>query len=70
MLGVGEIRDATGNILREATVRPWTNFKQRALDVAIRQINKETDLSIEIKSIEKVKYSRITKLVFNISRKS
>jgi Initiator Replication protein len=34
----------------------WANFHQRALDVAIREINKKTDLNIELESVERTQH--------------
>ena len=37
------ITDAGGKVIREAPLAPWANFRQRALDTAIREINAQTD---------------------------
>jgi hypothetical protein len=46
------IKVADGNVIEEPPLAIWANFRQRALDVAIMQINKKTDLEIELDSID------------------
>jgi len=46
VLGLESVKDAEGNIIQEARLPVWANFRQRALNVAIKEINKKTDLSI------------------------
>ena len=38
---------------RGTSLALWTNFRQRALDPVITEINRKTDLHIEIESIER-----------------
>jgi plasmid replication initiation protein len=54
LLGLVSVKDAAGNVIREAPLPIWANLRQRALDTAIADINKKTDLHIEIESMEKV----------------
>ena len=44
VLGLESIRDAEGNMIQEAPLPVWANLRQRALDTAISEINKKTDL--------------------------
>ena len=53
MLGAQAVTDGAGKVVKEATLPLWANFRQRALDVAIAEINKTTDLNIEIESLKK-----------------
>src|SRR5208282_2710016 len=62
VLGLESVRDAAGNIIQEAPLAVWANLRQRALDVAITEINKKTDLNIEIESLEQAKQRRVTTL--------
>jgi hypothetical protein len=48
VLGLESIKDAEGNVVREAPLPVWANFQQRALDVAILEINTKTDLKIKL----------------------
>jgi plasmid replication initiation protein len=64
LLGLESVKDANGKI-REAPLAVWGNFRQRALDTAMAEINKKTDLHIEIESLEKVG-PRVNALNFSI----
>ena len=44
----------------------WANFRPRALDTAIAEINRKTDLSISIESLERSKHRRVTTVIFAI----
>ena len=39
VFGLESIKDAEGNVIREAPLPVWANFQQRALDVAIAEVN-------------------------------
>ena len=54
VLGLESVKDADGNIIQEAPLADWANLRQRALDIAIREINKKTDLNIAIESLETI----------------
>jgi hypothetical protein len=53
VLGLESIKDAEGNVIHEAPLPVWANFQQRALDVAILEINTKTDLMIKLASTER-----------------
>ena len=59
MLGLESVKDAAGNIIQEAPPLVWANFRQRALDIAVVEITKKTDLKISIKSLERSKHRRL-----------
>jgi plasmid replication initiation protein len=44
--GLESIKDADGNAIQEPPLPIRANFRQRALDVAIMEINKKTDFGI------------------------
>lgn len=54
------------NIIKEAPLPVWANLRQRALDIAIREINEKTDLNIALESVERSSYRRVTMLTFAI----
>jgi hypothetical protein len=58
--------NAAGNIIREAPLAVWANLRQRALDIAIAEINKKTDLNITVESLERSGDSRVAALIFTI----
>ena len=66
VLGLDSVKDADGNIIREARLAAWANFRQRALNVAIAEINKKKDLNIALDSLEQAEHGRVTALTFAI----
>jgi len=66
VLGLESIRDAAGNIIQEAPLPVWANLRQRALDTAIAEINKKTDLRISLEELGRSSHRRITTLTFAI----
>jgi plasmid replication initiation protein len=59
VFGLESIKDAAGNIIKEAPLPIWANFQQRALDVAVKEISAKTDLKIKLASIERSKQRRV-----------
>jgi hypothetical protein len=70
VLGLESVKDADGNIIRKAPLPIWANFRQRALDVAMAEINRKTDLHIELEALERSKYRRVNALSFAIKIKT
>jgi plasmid replication initiation protein len=70
VLGLESVKDPEGNVIQEAPLPVWANFLQRALDVAIREINKKTDINIEIESLERSKHRRVTSVTFAIDEQA
>jgi plasmid replication initiation protein len=66
LLGLESVEDAEGKIIQEAPLPIWANFRQRAFDVAILEINNKTDVKIEIESIQRAKHRRVTSATFVI----
>jgi len=66
VLGLESIRDADGNMIQEAPLPVWANLRQRALDTAIAEINKKTDLMISLEELGRSRHRRITTLTFAI----
>jgi plasmid replication initiation protein len=66
VLGLDSLKDAEGNVIREARLTAWAKFRQRALNVAIAEINAKTDLNIALKSLEQSLHGRVTTLSFAI----
>ena len=65
MFGLESIKDAEGNVIKEAPL-PMANFQQRALGVAVREVNAKTDLKIKLASIDRLKKRRVVALNFTI----
>ena len=66
VLGLESIRDQAGNMIQEAPLPVWANLRQRALDTAIAEINKKTDLKISLEELGRSRHRRITTLTFDI----
>jgi plasmid replication initiation protein len=66
VLGLESVQDAEGKIIQEAPLPVWANFRQRALDIAIAEITKKTDISIAIESLARSKHRRVTAVTFSI----
>ncbi|MBV9644668.1 MAG: replication initiation protein [Verrucomicrobia bacterium] len=66
VLGLESVKGAQGNIIRPAPLPVWANLRQRALDVAIREINAKTDLNIAVESVEQAAHRRVSALLFAI----
>jgi hypothetical protein len=70
VLGLDPLKDADGNVIREARLAAWANFRQRALNIAIAEINAKTDLNIALKSLEQAEHSRVTALIFAVKART
>jgi plasmid replication initiation protein len=70
VLGLESVKDSDGNVIQEAPLPIWANLRQRALDLAIAEINKKTDINIVIESLERSLHRRVTTLTFSIKSKT
>jgi plasmid replication initiation protein len=70
VLGLQSVKDAEGKVVQEPPLPVWANFCQRALDIAILQINNKTDLKIKIDSLDRSKHRRVTAVTFSIEEKA
>jgi len=68
VLGLESIKDVEGNVIQEPPLPIWANFRQRALDTAITEISRKTDLKMSVKSLERSKHRRVTSVTFAIKR--
>ena len=66
VFGLESVKDAEGNVIKEAPLPIWANFQQRALDVALAEVNAKTDLKIKLASTERSKHRRVVSLNFTI----
>src|SRR5260370_15773521 len=66
VLGLQSVRDADGNMIQEAPLPLWSNLRQRALDTAMTEINRKTDLKISLEELGRSRHRRITTLTFEI----
>ena len=66
VFGLESVKDAEGNVIKEAPLPVWANFQQRALDVALAEVNAKTDLKIKLASLQRSKHRRVVSLNFTI----
>jgi Initiator Replication protein len=66
VLGLESVKDAEGKVVLRSAYARLANLRQRALDVAILEINAKTDLKIKLVSIERSKHRRVVALNFTI----
>ena len=70
MLGLQSVKDAAGNIIQEAPLPVWANFRQRGGGYRDDRDHQKTDISIAIESLERSKHRRVTSLTFAIEEQA
>jgi len=66
-LGLEDIRDNSGRVVQQASLEVWANVKQRALDPALKEINKHSDIQLELEFIGRGTFRKILSLGFRIT---
>jgi hypothetical protein len=66
ILGLEDIKDNSGRVVQEAPLKIWKNVKQRALDPALKEINRESDIKLELEFIGRGAYRKVLSLGFRI----
>ena len=69
ILGLEDIRDESGKLVQEAPLEAWANVKQRALDHALREINQQSDIELEVEFTGRGSYRKVNSLGFRITAK-
>jgi plasmid replication initiation protein len=67
ILGLEEIKDNSGRVVQEAPLELWANVKQRALDQALGEINKHSDIQLELEFTGRGPYRKVQSLGFRIT---
>jgi replication initiator protein len=67
ILGLEEIKDNSGRVVQEAPLELWANVKQRALDQALGEINKHSDIQLELEFTGRGAYRKVQSLGFRIT---
>jgi plasmid replication initiation protein len=67
ILGLDEITDNSGKVVQQAPLELWANLKQRALDVALKEINKESDIKLELEFVGRGAFRKVLSLGFRIT---
>jgi len=69
VLGLEDIRDSSGKLVQEAPLESWAAVKQRALDHALREINEQSDISLQVEFTGRGTYRKVQSLGFRITAK-
>jgi plasmid replication initiation protein len=64
-----DISDSSGKVVQEAPLEAWANLKQRALDHALAEINKHSDLELELEFTGRGSYRKVQSLGFRVAEK-
>jgi plasmid replication initiation protein len=67
ILGLEEIKDNLGRVVEEVPLELWANVKQRALDQALGEINKHSDIELELELTGPGPYRKVQSLGFRIA---
>ena len=67
ILGLEDIQDNSGRVVHQAPLELWANLKQRALDVALKEINKESDIKLELEFVGRGAFRKVLSLGFRIT---
>ena len=66
VLGLEDIKDSSGRVVQERQLQLWANVKQRALDHALKEINKESDIQLELEFTGRGPFRKVLSLGFRI----
>ena len=67
ILGLEDIKDSSGRVVQETPLKIWANVKQRALDVALWEINKQSDIQLELEFVGRGAFRKVLSLGFRIT---
>src|SRR5580704_14746873 len=67
ILGLEDVKDNSGRVVLDAPLELWANVKQRALDPALKEINKQSDIQLEIEFVGRGAFRKVLSLGFRIT---
>ena len=67
ILGLEDVKDNLGRVVQDAPLELWANVKQRAIDHALREINKQSDIQSEIEFLRRGAFRKVLSLGFRIT---
>jgi hypothetical protein len=67
ILGLEDVKDKSGKVVQDAPLELWANVKQRALDHALKEINKQSDIQLEIEFVGRGTFRKVLSLGFRIT---
>jgi plasmid replication initiation protein len=66
-----DVKDSSGRVVLDARLELWANVKQRALDPALKEINRQSDIELKIEFVGRGTFRKVLSLGFRITaRKS
>ena len=65
ILGLEDIKDNSGKVIQDGPLELWANLKQRALDVALKEINKQSDIQLELEFVGRGAFRKVLSLGFS-----
>jgi hypothetical protein len=66
-LGLEDIKNNSGRVIQDAPLELWANLKQRALDVALKEINKQSDIQLELEFVGRGTHRKVQSLGFRVT---
>jgi hypothetical protein len=67
ILGLEDVKDNSGRVVQDAPLELWANVKQRALDHALREINRQSDIKLELEFVGRGAFRKVLSLGFRIT---
>jgi plasmid replication initiation protein len=67
ILGLEDVRDNSGKVVQNSPLELWANVKQRALDHALKEINNQSDIQLEIEFVGRGLFRKVLSLAFRIT---
>jgi hypothetical protein len=67
ILGLEDVKDNSGRVVQDAPLELWANVKQRALDPALKEINKQSDIQLKIEFVGRGTFRKVLSLGFRIA---
>jgi hypothetical protein len=67
ILALEDVKDNSGRVVQDAPLELWANVKQRALDPALKEINKQSDIQLEIEFVGRGTFRKVLSLSFRIT---
>jgi hypothetical protein len=68
ILGLEDVKDNSGRVVLDAPLELWANVKQRALDPALKEINKQSDIQLKIEFVGRGPFGKVLSLGFESLR--
>ena len=67
ILGLEDVKDNSGRVVQDAPLELWANVKQRALDHALREIKRQSDIKLELEFVGRGAFRKVLSLGFRIT---